>query len=205
MITIVDYGAGNITSVRRALDHLGVASRISADAGEIEGAERIIFPGVGHAAAAMENLRGSGIADALRAAYAKGTPILGICLGSQIILSHSQEGDTPCLGLIPGKVLRLEPGGGLKVPHMGWNGVDPASPHPLLQGIRPGAMFYFVHSYYTQPDNPADAIATCEYGARFCVMLGRGNLAAAQFHPEKSGPVGLKLLENFANWEVWAC
>jgi glutamine amidotransferase len=202
MIIIVDYGAGNITSVRRALDHLGVPSRITADPDEVARAERVIFPGVGHAASAMENLRGSGLDEALRHANARGVPILGICLGCQIVLSHSQEGDVDCLNLLPGQVVRLSPGESLKVPHMGWNSVAPRRDHPLFAGITPGTMFYFVHSYYTAPDEAGDVLATSDYGMEFCVMLGRDNLVAAQFHPEKSGPAGLRMLDNFAKWEV---
>ena len=203
MITIVDYKAGNLTSVKRALDHLGIENRISADADEVRRAERIIFPGVGAAGAAMSILRERGLEMALKDAFTAGTPILGICIGCQIILEHSEEGDTECLGLLSGKTIRFSVHDPLlKIPHMGWNTVSVTKPHPVLAHLRPGDEFYFVHSYYPQPADPEQIYATSEYGITFPVAIGVDNLFAVQLHAEKSGPLGLKLLENFANWKI---
>jgi imidazole glycerol-phosphate synthase subunit HisH len=207
MIQIVDYKAGNLTSVKRALDHLGIASRITADPEAIRSAERIIFPGVGAAGSAVETLKSSGLFDALKDAFAKGTPILGICLGTQIILSRSEEdGGVDCLGIIPGEVVRFDlKNPALKIPHMGWNGIRVGVPHPLLEGVKESDEFYFVHSYYPRPASAADAIATSEYETVFASVIGRRNLFATQFHPEKSGPAGLAILKRFATWEGQPC
>ena len=203
MITIVDYKAGNLTSVKRAFDHLGVPNQISADPQVIRDAERIVFPGVGHTGAAMRVLKKGGLDSALTTAYSLGTPILGICIGCQIILSHSEEGDTACLDLIPGTCTHFHlQDETLKIPHMGWNEVTVTRPHPILKHIRPGDEFYFVHSFYPQPTDPVTVYATSEYGKPFPVAIGTGNLFAVQFHAEKSGLIGLKLLENFAHWNV---
>jgi glutamine amidotransferase len=201
MITIVDYKAGNLTSVTRALDHLGISNQISADPQVVRAAERIIFPGVGHAGAAMGVLKERGLDSALKEAFQRGTPILGICVGCQIILSHCEEGDTPGLDLIPGECLRFRVvDKALKIPHMGWNAVTVARPHPVLAHLRPGDEFYFVHSYYPRPADEACTFATCDYGGTFPAAIGKDNLFAVQFHAEKSGPVGLQLLKNFAEW-----
>jgi glutamine amidotransferase len=201
-VVLIDYEAGNLTSVRRALDYLGVPCRIVTLGDELRDAERIIFPGVGHAGAAMATLKARGLDVALRDAFARGVPILGICLGAQIVLTHSEEGDTPCLDLIPGECLRLrlsDPQ--LKVPHMGWNEITVVQPHPVLRDVQPGDEFYFVHSYYPNPRSGAQVFATCEYGITFPVAIGYRNLFATQFHPEKSGRVGLAILRNFASWD----
>ncbi|MGB8213318.1 MAG: imidazole glycerol phosphate synthase subunit HisH [Anaerolineales bacterium] len=203
MITIVDYKAGNLTSVKRALDHMGIPNQISANPEVIQGAERIIFPGVGHAGTAMRVLKERGLDSALIAAFRRGTPILGICIGCQIILSHSEEGDTAGLDLIPGECTRFQvQEAALKIPHMGWNAVSVIRPHFILQHLRPGDEFYFVHSYYPKPADPRTVYATSRYGQDFPAAIGTGNLFAVQFHTEKSGVVGLKLLENFAHWQV---
>jgi glutamine amidotransferase len=201
MITIVDYKAGNLTSVKHAFDHLGIPNQISAIPQVISEAERIVFPGVGHAGAAMRVLKEHGLDSALTTAFSRGTPILGICIGCQIILSHSEEGDTPCLDLLPGTCRHFRfQDATHKIPHMGWNEVTVTPPHPILSHIRPGDEFYFVHSFYPQPVDPATVYATSTYGISFPVAIGIGNLFAVQFHAEKSGPIGLKLLKNFANW-----
>lgn len=227
MITLVDYKAGNLTSVRRALEHLGIPSQISADPDVVHRAEKIIFPGVGAAGAAMSVLRERGLDAALKEAFAAGTPILGICIGCQIILEHSEEDDAECLGLLAGKTVRfrftpspltpLPVGEGdsgspptlgeglgvrerLKIPHMGWNVVTVTQAHPLLAHLRPGDEFYFVHSYYPQPADSAHIYAVSDYGGEFPAAIGKDNLFAVQFHTEKSGEVGLRLLENFSNW-----
>jgi imidazole glycerol-phosphate synthase subunit HisH len=202
MISIIDYKAGNLTSVKRALDFLGIPNVITPDADVIRKSGRIIFPGVGNAETAVPVLRERGIDEALREAYVLGTPILGICLGTQIILSRSEEGDTECLGLLKGTVLKFslkDPG--LKIPHMGWNEINVRQKHYLLKDLVKGTQLYFVHSYYPQPDDPAMVIATCNYGIDFPCVIGRHNLFATQFHPEKSGLPGLSILRNFATWE----
>jgi len=201
MIHIVDYKAGNITSVQRALIHLGVESAITPDPDILRRSEKVIFPGVGQAASAMEVLRARGLDAALREAFTRGTPILGICLGSQIVLDRSEEGDTACLGLLPGVSKRFvfsDPA--LKIPHMGWNRIRLVRDHPVLKGVLAEEELYFVHSFYPQPEDPGCEIAECEYGSPFPAVIGRANLIAAQFHPEKSGPAGLRILRNFVEW-----
>ena len=206
MIAIIDYDAGNLTSVARAVSHLGMSCVITKDADEIKGADRIIFPGVGAAGAAMESLQRSGLATLIKEELARGKPILGICLGTQIILSHSDENDTPCLGILGGTVRPFAPdsrskdGQKLKIPHMGWNGIRIEKPHPLLSDVRADDEFYFVHSYYPEPENFECVIAVTDYGHMFASILGFNNLFATQFHLEKSGPAGLKILDNFCKW-----
>ena len=203
MIAIVDYRAGNLTSVRLAFEAVGAPAVVTADPAAVRGADRILFPGVGAAGSAMANLAASGLVPVLRERVAAGVPFLGICLGTQILFERSEEdGGTPCLGLLRGEAKRFvarRPGE--KIPHMGWNQAKTVRSHPLLDGIPDGSDFYFVHSYYPAPADPADVVCTTDYcGLSFASMVGRGNLAATQFHPEKSGPVGLRLLENFARW-----
>jgi len=201
MITIVDYKAGNLTSVKRALDHLGLDNQISADPETVSKAERVIFPGVGAAGAAMGVLRERGLDSALKECFAKGTPILGICIGCQIILNHSEEDDVDCLGLLPGSCVRFRLSNPtLKIPHMGWNAVSLLQPHPLLGHLRPGDEFYFVHSFHPKPSDPALVYAESDHGGPFPAAIGKDNLFAVQFHAEKSGPLGLRVLENFATW-----
>ena len=202
MILIVDYKAGNLTSVRRALDHLDIPCRIVSTGDELRNAERVIFPGVGHAAAAMENLKERELDVALIEAFEQGTPILGICLGAQIVLSRSEEGDTPCLDLIPGDCPRFQLSDrSLKIPHMGWNEIAINQPHDILKDVNQGDEFYFVHAYYPRPSDSAHVFATCEYEVTFPAAIGHRNLFAIQFHPEKSGQVGLTLLRNFSQWD----
>src|SRR5688572_14702390 len=154
----------------------------------------------------MDLLNRTGMADALRKLVASGVPLLGICLGAQLILERSEEGDVECLGLLPGRVRRFRPeDASLKVPHMGWNAVDAVRQHPLLMGLRPGDEFYFVHSYYPDPDSEQVVHGVADYGGRFCCALGQGNLFATQFHPEKSGPIGLEILKRFAAWDGAPC
>jgi len=206
MIAIVDYEAGNLTSVKRALDFLEIESKITPDPSEIIGAERVIFPGVGHASAAMAVLKSRGIDFALREVFRKGTPLMGICLGTQIILGSSVEGDTECLGIIEGVCPRFilkDPS--LKIPHMGWDSIKLLRDHPVLEGVVPTDEFYFVHSFYPQPVNSADVIAVCEYEMEFPAIIGRANLVATQFHPEKSGQAGLRILKNFSRWDGLSC
>lgn len=202
MITIIDYDAGNLRSVQRACQAVGIESRTSSDPAEILRSERLIFPGVGAAPRAMEILGERGIGQALREAHKKGTPILGICLGTQIILERSEEGDVETLGLLPGATVRFrlcDPA--LKIPHMGWNAIRIARPHPLLADLRDGDELYFVHSYYPAPSDPGHVIARTNYELDFCSALGCRNLFATQFHPEKSGKLGLNILRRFAQWD----
>jgi glutamine amidotransferase len=206
MITIVDYEAGNLTSVKRALDYLGIDSVISPDPDIIRKSEKIIFPGVGHAASAMTTLIQRGIDAALHEAFNNGTPILGICLGTQIILSHSEEGDTGCLGLIDGQTKKFVLSDtSLKIPHMGWNTISIKKTHPMLKGIVDETEFYFVHSFYPQPSNSTDVVALCEYEINFPAAIAKNTLFATQFHPEKSGVAGLSILNNFVTWNGASC
>jgi glutamine amidotransferase len=201
VIAIIDYRAGNLRSVERALDHLGVSCRITDSPALIRSAERVIFPGVGAAGRAMESIVSLELDEVIRETVDRGVPFLGICLGTQIILDESEEDDARCLGIILGRVRRFPETPGLKVPHMGWNTLERLVDHPLLNGIDPGAGFYFVHSYYPEPARKEDAAACTVHGVRFVSMIARGNVAAVQFHPEKSGRPGLRLLENFCRWD----
>jgi glutamine amidotransferase len=200
MIAIIDYRAGNLKSVRRALLHLGVPCRITDKPLEILSSERVIFPGVGAAGKAMDTIRSQGLDLVIREVVANGTPFLGICLGAQIILEKSEENDTECLNLMPGRVRRFA-GSNLKIPHMGWNTLEIKQNHPILEGIDEEAQFYFVHSYYPEPAEDEHVIATTEYGIPFASIIGKGNVVATQFHLEKSGRFGLSILENFSKWD----
>ncbi len=202
MITIIDYNAGNIRSVLRACTESGAKAATTSDPKVVAKAEKIIFPGVGAAPSAMEYLQKTGLDIALKYAFKEGIPILGICLGAQIVLKSSEEGPQDCLGLVAGKTVRFNINDkSLKIPHMGWNEVKVVKTHPLLEGINPGDEFYFVHSFYPQPKDPANVYALSGHGADFCCALGYKNLFATQFHPEKSGRFGLRVLEKFAKWE----
>ncbi len=200
-ITIVDYDAGNIKSVARACAAVGLNPQFARSPEQVLAADRLLFPGVGNAQSAMETLVERGLDQALREVFRRGTPMLGICVGAQLILDRSEESSVPCLGLLPGVAQRFVLPAPLKVPHIGWNEVVPRVAHPLLGGIKPGDEFYFVHSYFPNPERPTDVMATSDYGGNFCCALGRDNLFATQFHPEKSGPVGLELLRRFSTWE----
>ena len=203
MLAIVDYKAGNLTSVKLAFDALGQENVITSDPAVIRAAARVVFPGVGAAGSAMQNLRDLGLVGVLREVIASGRPFLGICVGTQILFDFSEEdGGTDCLGILPGRVVLFHPPNTRdKVPHMGWNQVRIRWQHPLLAGIADDSDFYFVHSYYPQPAHAEDVIGATDYaGVTFAAMVGRNNVAAVQFHTEKSGPVGLKLLENFSTW-----
>ena len=204
MTAIIDYKAGNLTSVRLAFESIGAPCVVTSDPAVIAAAERVVFPGVGAAGAAMDNIRRLGLEPAIRAAIAAGKPFLGICVGTQILFDASEEdGTTPCLGIIPGQVRRFRPQSPQdKVPHMGWNPIAVRRDHPLLNGIRDFSDVYFVHSFYPAPATPAHAIATTRYaGTEFASMVGTGNVAATQFHVEKSGEVGLRILKNFVAWD----
>ena len=206
MIAVVDYNAGNLTSVTLALEKLGGAGQVTQDPDAVRDAERVIFPGVGAAGMAMDHLTRMGLGDAVRDAVDRGTPTLGICLGTQVIFQHSEESDTTCLGILPGEVKRfqlesLDGGEVHKIPQMGWNSVEFVRDHPVSRGIEPGGEFYFVHSYYPRPASDDLTAGVTEYGITFASAVAKDNLFAVQFHPEKSGRVGLQLLENFLNWK----
>lgn len=207
-VAILDYDAGNLTSVLRAVKHLGREGIVTRDPSRIRNAERIIFPGVGAAGAAMASLEKYRLARALHESFREGKPILGICVACQIIFDRSEEdGGTPCLGLLAGDVrrFRFPPGQSCKIPHMGWNAIELVEPpgrrHPVFAGLESGQEFYFVHSYHPVPSEATAVLATCEYGGvRFAAAVSRGPLVAVQFHPEKSGRFGLRILENFMSW-----
>lgn len=202
MITIIDYNAGNLRSVQRACSRVGADSRITSDPDDVMSADRIIFPGVGSAASAVDTLRDRKLDIALKSAFDQGIPIMGICLGTQIILEYTEEDERMCLGLIEGECKRFEPEDrALKVPHMGWNGIKVVQPHPLLESVKDGDEFYFVHSYYPCPTNASDIYGITDYELSFCSALGKKNLFATQFHIEKSGQFGLAVLERFCNWD----
>ena len=204
MIAVLDYDAGNLASVACAVRHLGHEPEITRDPDVVRSAERVIFPGVGAAGSSMESREKLGLAAALRDAHSAGKPILGICIGCQVVFSSSEEdGGTGCLGLLEGEVVRFRfaEGSRRKVPHMGWNEVRFTDPHPVLEGIPAGSQFYFVHSYYVEPAEPAVALGTTSYGGiDFTAAVAKDNLVAVQFHAEKSGPAGLRLLDNFLGW-----
>ena len=200
MLAIVDYDAGNLRSVVRAVEHAGGAPTVTDDPRQLRRARAVILPGVGAAAQAMERLAGLGLDEALHEVAARGVPLLGVCLGLQLLLARSEEGGpdgTPCLDLLPGTVRRFPPG--LKAPHMGWNTVTQRGEHPLWAGVEDERHFYFVHSYYADPPQEV-VIGVTDYGVRFCSMLARQNVLATQFHPEKSSADGLRLYANFLRW-----
>jgi len=206
MIGIVDYQAGNLTSVGRALAYLGIPYVISGDPEVLKKCERIIFPGVGAAKSAMENLKAQGLDDFLKQAFADGIPTLGICLGMQIIMEYSEEdGGTETLGLTPGFVKRFPTplvygDEVLKVPHMGWNSVEWLREHPVFSGLDPDYEYYFVHSYFVQPKDEGIICGVTFHGINFPSAIAFKNLVAVQFHPEKSGNPGLRILQNFSRW-----
>jgi|UniRef100_A0A7C3SIY2 glutamine amidotransferase len=201
MVVIIDYQAGNLTSVERALQALGAEARVTGSADTVMQASRVVFPGVGAAGQAMHTLRARRLDQALREAFAKGLPIMGICLGAQIVLERSEENETRCLGLLPGSTRALPRRPGLKIPHMGWNQVQFVRRHPVFQGLPPVAEYYFVHSYYPDPVDPRMVAGLTEHGISFPSAVAWKNLVATQFHPEKSGRFGLKILENFLAWD----
>ena len=194
-IAIVDYQAGNLRSVQKALETFGVRAEISSDAGRVERADGLVFPGQGASDSSMRQLRARGLVGPIKEFIGSGKPFLGVCLGLQLLLEESEEGVEPCLGVLRGRVRRLPSEG--KIPQMGWNQVNLRVDHPLFDGIASGSYFYFVHSYYADPEDRSMVAATTTYGIEFCSAVAWDNLAAVQFHPEKSGPVGLRLYENF--------
>ena len=194
MIAVVDSGGANLASVLHALERLGARARLTRDAQEISSADKVILPGVGTAARAMERMREAHLIDCLRE---RRGPTLGICLGMQLLFQRSEEGNVETLGLLEGEVRKLDAASGLAIPHMGWNDVSRAagSASYLLRDIPDGSHFYFVHSY--RADLTADTRGICRYGEPFTALAERGNLCGVQFHPERSGEAGAKLLRNF--------
>jgi len=200
VVTVIDYDAGNLRSIETALRHLGASFTVTADPDEVRRADRVLLPGVGDARAAMTRLDAAGLTAALADHVRGGNPFFGICLGTQIILDRSEENDARCLGILPGVTRRFEERPGRKIPHMGWNTIDVVRDHPIMSGIPADASFYFVHSYYPDPAAESDVIARTDYGGWFPSALARDNVVATQFHPEKSGEFGLKMLANFLTW-----
>jgi glutamine amidotransferase len=205
-IAVVDYGMGNLRSVAKALEHVSPRSRVvvTSDAAAIRAADRVVFPGQGAMPDCMRNLAAGGLDEAVRRA-AETRPLLGVCVGVQMLFETSEEGDTPGLGLIAGRVVRFDPASmraaRLKVPHMGWNRVHSHRPHPLFEGIGQDDYFYFVHSYHVVPADAGVAAASSRHGADFTCAIAQDNIFATQFHPEKSAASGLRLYRNFVHWQ----
>ena len=205
MIAIIDYNAGNITSVARALHNIGQNFVITDDIKKLNAASHVIFPGVGAAGEAMAYLRQKKLDAWLKSWINTGKPLMGICLGTQIILDYSEENNTECIGLVIGSTKRFpdylsSAGPALKIPHMGWNSVTFKRPHPVFAGIETESEYYFVHSYYPSPSDEAAVLGITDYGMSFCSVIAVKNLIAMQFHPEKSGRPGLQILKNFCSW-----
>ena len=206
LVAVVDYGMGNLRSVAQALNHVRLESQevvITSEPSVIDAAERVVLPGQGAMKDCMRAIRSSGVLDAvLHAAHSK--PLFGVCVGEQMLLESSEEGPSECLGLLPGTVIKFDPlqttGKGLKVPHMGWNRVSQTKTHPLWDGIKDNAWFYFVHSYFAQPANPDHIAGRATHGQGFTCAVARDNIFATQFHPEKSADDGLRLYRNFLRW-----
>ncbi|AZP12693.1 imidazole glycerol phosphate synthase subunit HisH [Undibacterium parvum] len=208
-IVVVDYGMGNLRSVAQALRAVAPEANviISGEVADIKSADRLVLPGQGAMPDCMRSLRESGVQDAVMQA-ARSKPLFGVCVGEQMLFDVSAEGDTPGLGLLPGKVVRFDlrgqmqaDGSRFKVPQMGWNRVRQAQPHALWQGIDDDAYFYFVHSYFAQPENSLHTVGETDYGSMFACAVARDNIFATQFHPEKSSAAGLQLYKNFVHWK----
>ena len=197
-VAVIDYESGNLRSVSKALERTGVQTELAGDPEVLVAADAAVLPGVGAGDAAMRALRGRGLVEPVREFVASGRPLLAVCLGLQLLMDATEEGDSPCLAMIRGKTRKLP--GGLKVPHMGWNDVRLMKAHPVLEGIPGNAHFYFVHGYYADPEDEDLVAGVTEYGIPFCSVLARDNLVATQFHPEKSGTLGLKIYENFVRY-----
>ncbi len=195
LIAIIDYQAGNLRSVQKALEKFGANAVISSEASLISAADAVVFPGQGACDSSMRNLKEGGLDSVVISAITSGIPFLGICLGLQLLLEESEEGEEPCLGIIKGKVERLP--NGLKIPHMGWNDVSFSSDHPVFNGIPDRSYFYFVHSYAAFLVDKGVVAGTTTYGKEFCSAIAFDNVVAVQFHPEKSGDIGLNIYRNF--------
>lgn len=198
-IAIIDYGAGNIHSIEKALEHVGATVEVTDEPDVVRKASAVVLPGVGSGGAAMARITAQGLDDAIREATQQGKPFLGICLGMQLLADHHEEGEVAGLGLFPGAVRRIPHGP--KIPHMGWNQVRPLQADlPIFAHISPDAYFYFAHSYYVEPRDQQGVAAVTEYGSPYCSVIATDQVWGTQFHPEKSGAVGLQLLKNFVKW-----
>ena len=198
-VAVVDYDAGNTLSVTRALEKVGARVYLTSDPEEVLTADAVVLPGVGAFGDCVRKLKERGMDEACLETYRAGKPFLGVCIALQVFFEASEESPgVEGLGILPGKVVRFDVGG-LKVPHIGWNELDVVREHPILGGLS-GEDFYFVHSYHPEPEEDSDLLGESDYGGRFCAAAGRENLAAVQFHPEKSSRAGLKLYENFLSW-----
>ncbi len=203
MIGIIDYKAGNLASVHNVFEHLGHAAQRVSMPGELAACECAVLPGVGSFRSAMESLCADGWVDPIVSFAASGKPLLGICLGMQLLFDSGEEhGLSLGLGLIPGKVIPMAPAQPAKVPHVGWNSLCDVKHHPLLAGVKPNVDVYFVHSFQCVPCNEDDVIARCDFGGRFVAAVARANVAGMQVHPEKSQPAGVRMLQNFVDWDV---
>ena len=200
-IAIIDYEAGNLRSVQKALEEGGADARITSEADEIIAADGVVFPGQGACDSSMQSIRERGLFDIIKQSIDSGKPFLGVCLGLQLLLESSEEGNEPCLAILRGSTKRLPPEktdqAGLKIPHMGWNSVSLSVRHPVFDGIPDESYFYFVHSYYADPEDKNIVAGITNYGIDFCSAVAWDNVAAVQFHPEKSGAVGLRIYRNF--------
>ncbi|HEV2707939.1 MAG TPA: imidazole glycerol phosphate synthase subunit HisH [Pyrinomonadaceae bacterium] len=196
-VCIIDYGVGNLRSVEKAFAAAGAEASVTSDEQVLRGAERLVLPGVGAFRACMEALKARGFDQLVRVRVGEGTPLLGVCVGMQMLFEESEEfGETVGLGFLGGRVRRFD--GDLHVPQVGWNQVRWRTPHPLREGLEDGAYFYFVHSFYCEPREPDDVLGETEYGAQYASVVARGRICGVQFHPEKSQATGLRLLKNFA-------
>ena len=199
MIAIIDYGAGNIRSIEKALEYVGAVVQVTDDPAVVANTQAVVLPGVGSGRAAMERMVEHGLDDAIRGATQQGKPFLGICLGMQLLADHHAEGEVDGLGLFRGEVRRIP--NGPKIPHMGWNQVKPLRDSvPIFADIAPDAYFYFAHSYYVEPQDQQGVAAVTDYGSPYCSVIVAEHIWGTQFHPEKSGAAGLQLLKNFVKW-----
>jgi glutamine amidotransferase len=194
-IAIIDYGAGNLRSVAKAFEAIGYPGKVTTDPADVLKADAVVLPGVGAAGDTMTSLDARGMVTAIKETIGKGKPFFGVCLGLQLLFENSEEGETECLGILPGKVRHFPRT--VKAPHMGWNQVRLKGKQALFDGVPDGTNFYFVHSYYAEPADTANVAGETDYGVTFCSVYAKHNLVATQFHPEKSGDLGVKLYENF--------
>ena len=197
-IALINYGLGNLGSVANMVKRAGSTVTLVSTPDEVLASERVLLPGVGAFDEGMDRLHNQGLVEPLREFAASGRPLFGICLGMQLLLDGSEEGESQGLGLVPGHSVRFTESAGVRVPHMGWNTVEPTHDDPLVEGLPDDSRFYFVHSYRVVPDRPEDELATTEYAGRFASMIRSGNVVGAQFHPEKSHAFGMTILKNFA-------
>lgn len=195
-VALLDYGAGNLRSAQRGLERAGADVTVTDDAATAAAADALVVPGVGHFGSCVLGLRDAGLGDLVVDAAASGRPVLGICVGMQLLYERSEEGDRPGLAVLPGEVVRIRPTDGLRIPHMGWNVVEARADDPVLEGVA-GERVYFVHSYYAQPSDPGHVVATADYPDPFPCVVRRGNVVGTQFHPEKSAEVGARFLRNW--------